>query len=25
VAIGYPDEPPHPRDPAPVGDQLVRR
>jgi len=25
VAIGYPIDPPHPRDPAPVGDQLVRR
>ena len=25
VAIGYPNEPPQPRDPAPVADQLVRR
>ncbi|TGD86852.1 coenzyme F420-0:L-glutamate ligase [Mycolicibacterium sp. CH28] len=25
VAIGYPAEPPEPRDPAPVGDLLVRR
>jgi coenzyme F420-0:L-glutamate ligase/coenzyme F420-1:gamma-L-glutamate ligase len=25
VAIGYPDQPPHPRDPAPLGDQLVKR
>lgn len=25
VAIGYPPEPPEPRDPAPVGDLLVRR
>ena len=25
IAIGYPIDPPHPRDPAPTGDQLVRR
>lgn len=25
IAIGYPPEPPEPRDPAPVGDLLVRR
>jgi coenzyme F420-0:L-glutamate ligase/coenzyme F420-1:gamma-L-glutamate ligase len=25
VAIGYPVDPPEPRDPAPVGDLLVRR
>jgi coenzyme F420-0:L-glutamate ligase/coenzyme F420-1:gamma-L-glutamate ligase len=25
VAIGYPADPPQPRDPGPVGDLLVRR
>jgi len=25
IAIGYPAEPPAPRDPAPVGDLLVRK
>ena len=25
IAIGYPIDPPHPRDPAPTGDRLVRR